>query len=355
VIRSLKRRRPAKFAARLLSAAEELVAAQKYLEAIQLLTEGDRVQRDTRIERRLIELRFDAFERIEWPSSRSTSTEMADDLFPGELIPEITPDKLTIERLRSAIDNHGSLLVRGLLNRDNVDLLVSDIDNAFNAFDAKQQRKTLLNGADCYMPVEMDGISAKARARKRAAGNMWAVESPPAFFDLVAILHEVGIRRIAHEYLDESPMLLARKVTLRRTPYDAHGGWHQDGAFMGEDLGALNVWTALSHCGEDAPSLDVVGRRIDHVVTPTGGTTAYAVSQDVVAQIAADSIVRPVFEPGDALIFDHLCLHRTGRDPAMRNGRYAIEAWIMAPSTYSVMTSPVENGYQPFDQLPLVF
>ncbi len=39
----------------------------------------------------------------------------------------------------------------------------------------------------------------------------------------------------------------------------------------------------------------------------------------------------------------------------MTNGRYAIETWLMAPSTYSAMTTEVDEGYQPDDQVPLVF
>ena len=34
-------------------------------------------------------------------------------------------------------------------------------------------------------------------------------------------------------------------------------------------------------------------------------------------------IVRPIFDPGDALLFDHLFLHQTGSDPSMPNPRYA--------------------------------
>jgi hypothetical protein len=45
-------------------------------------------------------------------------------------------------------------------------------------------------------------------------------------------------------------------------------------------------------------------------------------------------IVRPRFEPGDALLFDHLMLHRTASEPSMTKRRYAIETWFFAPSAY---------------------
>jgi len=51
--------------------------------------------------------------------------------------------------------------------------------------------------------------------------------------------------------------------------------------------------------------------------------------------------VRPVFAAGDAILFDHLCLHRTAASPGMTKTRYAIETWIMAPSTYKEMGVPI--------------
>ena len=55
-------------------------------------------------------------------------------------------------------------------------------------------------------------------------------------------------------------------------------------------------------------------------------------------------IVRPIFEPGDALLFDQRFLHRTAADPTtMTNARYAVESWFFAPSHY------------PHDQVPVYF
>ena len=112
---------------------------------------------------------------------------------------------------------------------------------------------------------------------------------------------------------------------------------------------------ALTPCGDDAPSLDVVGRRLEYIVPTGGASVPYAVSIESAEAVADGAIVHPFFEPGDALIFDHMCLHRTGWKKGMTNGRYTIETWLMAPSTYGVMTTPVENGFQPSDQVPLVF
>ena len=45
-------------------------------------------------------------------------------------------------------------------------------------------------------------------------------------------------------------------------------------------------------------------------------------------------IQRPIFEPGDALLFDELFLHQTAADPSMPNNRFAIESWFFGPSHY---------------------
>ena len=86
------------------------------------------------------------------------------------------------------------------------------------------------------------------------------------------------------------------------------------------DVNALNVWLALSRCGDEAPGLDVVPRRIDRYVSsrPTMAMFENMISQRMAEQAAGGmTIMRPLFEPGDALLFDELFLHKTGSDPSM--------------------------------------
>ena len=95
----------------------------------------------------------------------------------------------------------------------------------------------------------------------------------------------------------------------------------------------------------DTPALEVVPRRIDHVV-PTGTPGApfeTFVSPTVVDEVSAEvGVARPRFAAGDALIFDHLYLHQTYIRPTMTRERYALESWFFAPSVF------------PADQIPLV-
>jgi hypothetical protein len=92
--------------------------------------------------------------------------------------------------------------------------------------------------------------------------------------------------------------------------------WHQDGSFLGRDIRAVNVWTALTACGADAPSLE------------------FSVK---------GAAVRPELDAGDAVLFDHLTQHRTHMSAQMTSERYGIECWFFAPSTF------------PMRQVPLVF
>ena len=44
----------------------------------------------------------------------------------------------------------------------------------------------------------------------------------------------------------------------------------------------------------------------------------YTISQAKVDETAGETpMIRPIFEPGDALFFDELFLHKTGSDPSM--------------------------------------
>jgi hypothetical protein len=145
------------------------------------------------------------------------------------------------------------------------------------------------------------------------------------------------------DYLSEAPTISVQKCTLRRVDPDAGHGWHQDGAFMG-NVRALNVWLSLSRCGDESPGLDIVPRRLDHIV-PTGTQGAifeWSVSPQVAEEAAGDAgILRPIFEPGDVLLFDELFLHSTAAEPEMEKSRFAIESWFFGSSASPEDYAPI--------------
>ena len=65
-----------------------------------------------------------------------------------------------------------------------------------------------------------------------------------------------------------------------------------------------------------------------------GADFEWSVGDSVVEEVSGGELARPVFRAGDAMLFDHLFLHRTGSDPSMTKTRYAVETWFFAPSAY---------------------
>ena len=163
-------------------------------------------------------------------------------------------------------------------------------------------------------------------------------------FEMLDTFERVGLREVITEYLGERPAISVNKCTLRRVDSSAGTAWHQDGAFLGEGVRALNVWVSLSHCGVDAPGLDIIPRRLENIVSTgtEGAIFEWSVSDQVAAEAAGDAgIVRPTFEPGDVVLFDDLFLHRTAVEPEMPNTRYAIESWFFGPTGFPPNYTPI--------------
>jgi hypothetical protein len=341
---------------RLLESADRLVAERRAVEALEVLNRANRRSPNTEVASRIADVRYHAFHQTQWETKRPSWPEQVPDLFPGAQIPEVPRDELTAECLRSALMHHGFLLVRDFAGGADIERLIRDIENAFSACATPRDGAHDSELAGWFRPYPYDHVSN--RSQKVLSGCVLAVDSPPAMFDVIEVFERAGVRTLAREFFGEAPAALAKKWSLRRVRHDSNtGDWHQDGAFMGEDIRSLNVWLTLSHCGDTAPGIDIVGRRVDRVLEcgTEGAYFPWSIGPPVAERAAAGSIVRPIFEAGDALLFDHLCVHRTAVDPGMTRDRYAIEAWFLAPSTYEAMLGRVEHGYSPRDQIPIFY
>src|SRR5262249_50777760 len=122
-------------AARARELADALQEEGRLLEALDVLVEANRLQRDVEVERRLVRLRRDAFAQRarslpprEWPPF---VPEAPPDVPEGPR--ETTAAELTPAVVRSGIQRHGSLLVRGLVPPARVARLRHAIDRAFEA------------------------------------------------------------------------------------------------------------------------------------------------------------------------------------------------------------------------------
>jgi hypothetical protein len=306
------------------------------------LTEENRRSPNRDTERRLLWLRHVAgislldpgAEKPEFPVPATDSLPEADGL------PEIARDDLTPELLRAGILRDGCLLVRGFVERDVALRFAARIDRAF-AERAKQDAGG--SAAEGYYeefhPDAAFGMAARSWVQE--GGGVLAADSPMLTFEMLEIFERAGLRHLVKRYLGEEPLLSAHKTTLRKADPSVGGAWHQDGAFMG-DVRALNLWLSLSRCGDEAPGLDLVPRRLDHIVIDHESMLYVDATRQKAQDAAGDTpIIRPIFEPGDALFFDELFLHQTGSDPSMPNPRYAIESWFFGGSAFPTEYAPV--------------
>jgi hypothetical protein len=260
----------------------------------------------------------------------------------GTALPEVAPGELTAAILRGAILERGCLLVPRLVADEEAAQLADEIEKTFQARETVRAGGTPPDGY--YEEIEPEPpFDFQARSWVGDSGGVAAVDSPRMMFDMLETFERAGLREVISEYLGEDPVISFQKCTLRKAEPTSGGEWHQDGAFLSNPR-ALNVWLALSHCGDDAPGMDVVPRRLDHIA-PTGTDGAlfnWSVSHGVAEKLAGEAgIVRPIFERGDVLFFDDLFLHKTAADPKMPNARYAIESWFFGPSGYPPDYAPL--------------
>ncbi|MFM8266874.1 MAG: phytanoyl-CoA dioxygenase family protein [Ilumatobacteraceae bacterium] len=261
-----------------------------------------------------------------------------------ELLPEIHADDLEVGAVRAGVLGHGALIVRSLLDPDRVGRLAECIPAAFAAYrdvvGGTPEDDT--DGWVGFLPTAIDEIEGRRFVWE--GGGILAADSPRSLFAVMEVLDEIGFVDLVTGYFGERPSISAKKTTLRDVPPDTASGWHQDGAFMGVNIRSLNLWIALTPCGVDAASLDLVPRRLDDIM-PTGTEGApfdWAASDAVATEAAGDRpIVRPVFAAGDAILFDHMNLHRTAADPGLTQHRLALECWFFAPSAYPVNEIPL--------------
>jgi hypothetical protein len=234
-----------------------------------------------------------------------------------------------------AVLHLGCLVVRGLLSDARVAQLRADIDTAFSARDRGDER-------GWYEPFVPDDNSTTLAARRKwveDCGAMWAADSPPALVDIVDALEAVALPEVIGGYLGEPPLLSVNKCTLRRVSPDTFPSWHQDGAFLGEQVRTIDVWVAFTDCGAgtNAPGLSVVPRRVDHLL-PRGTGSALVpdgiAEEEVRRTLDGDEPWYPHFAAGDALLFDGLFVHCTGSQPGQTDVREALEAWFFTPSSF---------------------
>lgn len=335
--------------------AQGLAAEGRGEEAVRLLAGANRAGRDPELELALRERRVGlGIDLVAAAPERAPYAEPAAELPPvgPSRVPEVTREQLSPEVLRASILRYGCLLVRGLADRDDAARMAAEIARAYEVRESLAEGESDDDGY--YDELRLDPPRAVlGRPWVAKSGGMFAVDSPRLLAAMFDLFEQAGLSSVIGGYLGERPLVSAEKCTLRQTTPDLPGGWHQDGKFLG-DVKAMNLWMSLSHCGDVAPGLEFVPRRFDAVQetepvwvedydgTGEGRMVDLGIQDDTAAELAGpDGISRPIFEPGDALLFDELFLHSTALDPAMTETRYAIESWFFAPSAFPETYVPV--------------
>lgn len=243
-------------------------------------------------------------------------------------LPEIDRSELSASILAQAIEARGALIVRNCLPREvarNLDQHVLRALDEMEKPDAQRNKQ--------WFDVQRGGGELQmARATAANAGCALLLDCPEALAHTMQAYATHGLTGILSAHLGGELMVSRHKATLRRTrpKQNLTDYWHQDGAFMGTSMRTLNVWMALTDCGERASSVEIAARRFNSVIPCEHGV---ALAPDK-AKEAAPITVTPVCAPGDAIMFDHLCLHRTDQSPAYSEDRRALEVWFFEPSSF---------------------
>ena len=311
---------------------------------IERLSASNRDERDLDNERQLLWLRHLAgMHALEEAGTADFAAPDNGGLPTAEGLPEFTRADVTPGVLRAAILRDGCVLVRGLIDREAALHFADGIDRAFAERERIQAGDAAPGAYYSEFEPHPDSKAEFGRPWIQEVGGVLAADSPTVAFEMLELFRAADLGPLVDGYLGEAGLISAHKTTLRKAAPTVAGAWHQDGAFMGP-VRSLNLWLALSRCGDVAPGLDLVPRRLDHLVASQTDEAIldFQVSQAKAEEAAGDkAILRPIFEPGDALFFDEMFLHQTASDPSMPNPRFALESWFFGSSAFPVDYAPV--------------
>ncbi|MBA6414290.1 phytanoyl-CoA dioxygenase family protein [Parahaliea sp. F7430] len=339
-----------------LQRADHLLQNADFAAALDCLSQ-EQVQRPSpELEQKILDIRLAAYAQVDWGNKPEQWPPSHDDRFAANKgLAEIERSELDCESLAAGVIGAGGLIVRGLLNEQQVDDLKTGIDNTLLARRRLSQGEGEAGDERWYSrseriaggPAQFGSLGAQQYSDH---GSVWAADSPKMAFELTALYARLGLQHLLANYFGEPAMLSVKKWVLRKVKPnpEQQAGWHQDGRFLGAGIRTVNMWIALSECGGDAaaPGMDIVADRnkVIHQTGTHGAPFDWTVGPGLVDQITRESpALNPQFQPGDALFFDQYNLHRTGFYPHHRHYRYAVESWFFAASC------------APQKQMPLLF
>ena len=324
----------------------ELAEKSRYRNAvIAALLERDAAKDLRRIDQRLLDYAhrepIQTQRAIDIEAPRYTLTE-------GQQVPEVHASEFEVNHLRAAMASRGCLIVRELFNSTTmtdycrvIDLAMEPAKHSDTQEEHSARMATIFSNPPPQLASRLPEPNLSyARKFHRDGGSAMCVESASVSEHLLELYKSVGIKQLVTDYLGEAPCLSALKWVLRRPTLPINrNGWHQDGAFMGEGINSLNMWIAANRCGGEsgAPGMDLLPQRLTKILGAGEGEAVFdwSVSDDAMTTSqSSHEITTPVFEAGDALIFDHFLLHRTQYGGDFIRPRYAIETWFFGSKNF---------------------
>lgn len=339
----------------ILGQVDELVGSGDYRAAIALLEASNTIQPHALLEQRLIDLRIEAYNHLDWPQPPASWSPEYDSRFQSVRgLPEISAQQLDADALLAGILGNGGLIVRGLMGQGLMKVMRENIDCTFEARRAAAAEEPGAANNPWYVrspaakggPVQFGTMGANQYTN---TGSVWSIYSPRTAFQLIEYYRDIGLPEILNQYFGEAAVLSVKKWVLRCVPPNngAASGWHQDGQFLGNaTIRTVNLWVALTDCGgdADAPGMEIVAGN-ERKIYQTGSHGAdfeWTVGQGLVDEIGQRHPVQcPRFNAGDAIFFDHYNLHRTAFGLNHTKNRYAVESWFFAGSTAPAKQQPL--------------
>lgn len=246
---------------------------------------------------------------------------------PREL--EVGPDPFTAAELAAVLRRHGCAVVRGGLPQRDCQALLPRLEhNLAHAYvpnqppgDPTELNVPLHFFCDRSETAALAARFAEIREQPIAAWH-WGLDGVVSTADvwlriagLTTVIDAISLRLGGALTIDRSLGYARAKLGSQQRVLP----FHQDARTGYWEIPTIAMWMPLVPCGEDAPGLEIVPRRLRSLfpVGLYGGSDrtdyqAYPASA-LDELIPSWTVVAPVLAPGDILLFDSYVLHRTQR------------------------------------------
>lgn len=310
--------------------------------------------------------RIHYFKDVDSVPSRRVIDEPADiDTDDNISVPEIDAADLTIAALKKSVREHGCLIVRNFFAADDVETMTALVDYSF----AINGNPDNLLHSYLAKPPDLKSVLKKTRENIRETRKVnstysntvatglqlnhamglnkshLTAQTPIVAEKLLQLFERKKLKPLLKDYFGNEPCVSVYKWVLRRSEPPANDiDFHQDGAFMGDEIASLNCWIPLSNCGTgfDVHGLDIVPIRLMKTFGKGSGVLDWTISMNALLEECNEkAIVTPTFRKGDLLFFDHLLVHRSQSLPHFSARRYAIETWFFDSLNFPKNQIPV--------------